>query len=97
MASKETIDNIGKQVGRLIDEHRKVTRQRNALADECKSLREENRSLQEQIKSLKAELSLARLSSGFGGDEHNRKQARARINRLLREVDRCIALAGNIE
>lgn len=97
MTSKETIERLGGQVEKLMGEHRKVAAQRKQLADECKSLREENRSLREQIKRLDAELSLARLGDSLGGNAEDKKQARARINRLLREVDRCIALAANIE
>ena len=33
-----------------------------------------------------------RLSEGLGGPAGDRDKARARINRLMREVDRCIAL-----
>lgn len=80
-----------------MDEHRKVTAQRDELADECGRLREQNRSLQEQVKRLESELTFTQVSEGLAGDERNRKKARARVNRLLREVDRCIALAGNLE
>lgn len=95
--SRKAIENIGRQVERLMEEHRKVTAQRDELADECGGLQEENRSLKEQVKRLESELSFAQISEGLAGDERNRKKARARVNRLLREVDRCIAIAGNLE
>lgn len=89
------VKNIGQQVERLIEEHSKVTAQRNELAGECRQLREQNRSLQEQIKRLESELTLAQVSEGLAGDGRNRKKARARVNRLLREVEQCIAIAGS--
>ena len=94
-ASKRAVDNIGRQVERLMDEHRKVSEQRDRLDGECRQLRDENRQLKEQVKRLETELTAAQVSEGLAGDERNRKKARARVNRLLREVDRCIALAGS--
>lgn len=93
--SRKAIANIGRQVERLMDDHRKVTAQRDELADECRTLREQNRTLQEQVKRLESELSFAQVSEGLAGDGRNRKKARARVNRLLREVDRCIAIVGS--
>lgn len=97
MTSKEAVQNIGRKVDRLIDEHRKAVGQRDALVAECRTLREENRSLREQVKKLESELSLAEVRDGLAGDGRNRKKARAHVNRLLREVDKCIAIVGKIE
>ena len=97
MTGKEAIASIRKQTERLISEHSKVVGQRDRLESECKTLRDENRSLREQVRRLESELTLAQVSSGLSGNENNRKKARARINRLMREVDRCIAIVSKIE
>ena len=97
MNGKEAIRIIARQTERLMEEHGKAVSQRNALNAECLTLREENRRLQERIKELESELTLAHLNAGLSGDASSRKRARARINRLMREVDRCIAIAGNME
>ena len=34
------------------------------------------------------------LTEGLAGESRNREKARARVNRLMREVDKCIALLG---
>ena len=44
---------------------------------------------QEIIANLAAQV---RLAEGLAGGGRNRERARARVNRLVREVDRCIAL-----
>ncbi|MCH5329755.1 MAG: hypothetical protein J1E04_02230 [Alistipes sp.] len=93
-AGRRAVENIDRQVGRLLKEHDRVILQRDALAAECGKLREQNRSLREEVKRLESELSAAQVVGGLTGDGGNRKRARARINRLLREVDRCIAVAG---
>ena len=36
----------------------------------------------------------AELTEGLAGGGRNREKARARVNRLMREVDKCIALLG---
>lgn len=94
-AGRKAIENISVQIERLMNEHRKVTSQRDTLAGECRELQAENRSLREQVKRLESELSAAQVGDGLSGDGRNRKKARARINRLLREVDRCIAIVGS--
>lgn len=93
--SRKAIDNIGSQIERLMNEHDKVVGQRDELDKECRALHEENRRLKEQVKNLETELASAQVSGGLAGDENYRKKARACINRLLREVDRCIAIAEN--
>ena len=97
MTSKEAISDIGRLAGKLIEEHRLVSAHRDELAAECTSLREENRSLKEQVKRLESELSLMQLGEGLAGNSRNREKARARVNRLMREVDRCIAIASRKE
>ena len=50
--------------------------------------------LQERIRELDGELSRMQLTEGLAGESRNREKARARVNRLMREVDKCIALLG---
>ncbi len=95
MANKEVIENLERQVRRLIDEHKRASKSRDDLAAECMALKKENRELQERIKTLESELSLMELSEGLAaGDKRNKDKARARVNRLMREVDRCIAIVS---
>ena len=57
------------------------------------ALRAEKRSLEERVRELDAELARMQLAEGLAGGSRNREKARARVNRLMREVDKCIALA----
>lgn len=92
MAQKEAVSKLAEMVKRLIEEHRQKSEQCNRLVAECQGLKEENRSLQERIKQLDAELATLQLGEGLAGDNRNKAKARARVNRLMREVDRCIAI-----
>ena len=58
-------------------------------------LEEEARKLAGQgVRELDAELARMQLTEGLAGGGRNREKARARVNRLMREVDKCIALLG---
>lgn len=92
MATREIIANLTAQVRRLMAEHAKQCEFCERLRSESDALRKENRALQERMRSLEEELSCVRLAEGLAGDGRNRDRARARVNRLMREVDRCIAL-----
>ncbi len=97
MAQKEAINRLAEQVKLLIEEHRRKSEQCDRLAAECQSLKEENRSLQERVKQLDSELATVQLGEGLAGDNRNKAKARARVNRLMREVDRCIAIVKQQE
>ena len=85
MAAQEIIANLAVQVRRLMAEHAK-------LRGLCDRMKTEGDALQERVRSLEEELSCVRLAEGLAGGGRNRERARARVNRLVREVDRCIAL-----
>ena len=91
MAAQEIIANLAAQVRRLMAEHAKLRGLCDRMKTEGDALRKENRTLQERVRSLEEELSCVRLAEGLAGGR-NRERARARVNRLVREVDRCIAL-----
>ena len=84
MADKSVIVNIEARVRQLMGEHRDAVRLNRELTAERDALKAENRALKERIRALDAELARAQLAEGLAGG--------ARVNRLMREVDKCIAL-----
>ncbi|WP_418991519.1 hypothetical protein [Alistipes sp.] len=94
MADKSVINNFESRIRQLLDDHRRLSGLCVQLKERCESLRNENRSLQERVRELNAELSRMQLTEGLAGESRNRDKARARVNRLMREVDKCIALLG---
>ena len=83
---------MAEQVSTLIEEHRRKSELCDRLTAECRELKEENRSLQERVKQLDSEVATLQLGEGLAGDNRNKAKARARVNRLMREVERCIAI-----
>ncbi len=97
MAEKGVILNIESRVSRLVEAHSRLSASCSSLTSERDQLLAENRRLQMRIKELEEQLSVSELCDGFGGVNANRERAKARVNRLLREVDRCIALLNKQE
>lgn len=94
MADKSVIEHIEALTRRLIDDHRRLTEHCAELTAQRESLRNENRGLQERIRQLDAELARMQLTEGLAGEGTNKDKAKARVNHLMREVDKCIALLG---
>lgn len=95
MTSKDIIANLTADVERLIKSH-------NSAMDEITTLREKNseqnatiRALQEQLREAKNEAEKASLHAAIAGSVSNKSAARAHINRLLREIDKCIAMVSS--
>lgn len=94
MADKRVITNIEAHVRQLIDDHKRLSKRCAELTGQRDALRVEKRALEERIRTLEAEVARMQLVEGLAGTGSNREKARARVNRLMREVDRCIALLG---
>lgn len=95
MADKSVIVNLEARIRRLIDDHRRLSALCDELTAQRDALRAENRTQQERIRELDAEVQRMQLTAGLAGTSRDREKARARVNRLMREVDKCIALMGN--
>lgn len=97
MAEKSVIASLRAHIGQLIADHRRMSGLCEELGRQSAALKAENRALQERIRELERELSRMQLTAGLAGDGRDREKARARVNRLMREVDKCIALLGTPE
>jgi hypothetical protein len=80
-----------------LDDHKRLSGVVRELSAENARLKGEKRTLEEENKSLRTDLQRKELAEGLAGESRNRDKARARVNRLMREVDKCIALLGGIE
>ena len=86
------IDSIESKVERLIADNKKLRAQCDKLATEIGELKRERRELEQKLAKQDERLNVVELAEGFSGSGENRDLARARVNRLVREVDRCLAL-----
>lgn len=92
MAESPIIESIKSKISQLIARNRQQAEEYRKLSAERDKLRLENRRLTEKIAEQEKRISVLELKSGFSGNSDNSKLARARVNRLMREIDKCIAL-----
>ncbi len=97
MAEKSIIKELEGQVALLIEDHKRLSRLNCELEEQRVKLVQQRRELQEQVSELNGELSSLRLSEALSGNGTDRDRARARVNQLMREVDRCIALLNKVD
>ncbi len=92
MTDKSVIGNIETRVRQLIEEHRRLKRACAELTVQRDALLDEKRTFEARIRELDAQVARMQLVEGLAGGSRDRDKARARVNRLMREVDKCIAL-----
>ncbi len=97
MPEKKVITDLEALVERLMADHDKLAALCSATTAERDALVRENRDLQQRTKALEKELAAARLREGLAGNTTDQSKAIARVNRLMREVDKCIALLNKPE
>ena len=97
MACKSIIKHIEAQAERIISQYEKLEADCEQLRIERDALRVELREQQEQLRDLRAEVRRLRLAESLSGNVTDKTKSRARINLLVREVDKCIALLTQAE
>jgi predicted nucleic acid-binding Zn-ribbon protein len=95
MTSKEIIEALTADVERLIKLHDSAMEEVVALREKSGEQSAKIRSLQEELRAAKAEVKKASLHAAIAGSVSNKAAARSHINRLLREVDKCITMVSN--
>ena len=95
MTNKDTIKALVADVERLMKLHESAMAEVVALREKSSEQAQTIRALQEQLRDAKAEVEKASLHAAIAGSVSNKAAARSHINRLLREVDKCIAMVSN--
>ncbi len=92
MAEKDIIKLLRGEVERLIADHERVSRECRELTKERDKLLGEKHRLEERVREQDTRIKSLELADVMRGGDGNVERAKARVNSLLREVDRCIAL-----
>ena len=95
MTDKNIIATLTADVERLMELHKSAMKEVAALREKSIEQNATIRTLQEQLREAKNEAEKASLHAAIAGSVSNKAAARAHINRLLREVDKCIAMVSN--
>ena len=95
MKSKEIIEALSADVERLMKLHDGAMEEVAALREKSNEQSAKIRTLQEQLREAKADAEKASLHAAIAGSVSNKSAARSHVNRLLREVDKCIEMVSN--
>jgi hypothetical protein len=92
MAEKDIVKLLRAEVERLIADHERVSRQCRDLTKERDNLLGQKHRLEERVREQDTRIKSLELAEVMRGGDGNVERAKARVNSLLREVDRCIAM-----
>ena len=88
------LENIKTDIERLIAMYEKERTERIALQERLARCMSENESCRKQIVELEQEVDNLHLTEAFGAVGDN-KAAKEKIDKLVKEIDRCISLLEN--
>lgn len=97
MSNSPIINSIQEKIDRLIAENRGLRNEREKLVGENNELKIKNRELIEDLAEQDDRIAVLELKKSFAAGGENQRLARARVNRLVREVDKCLALLNREE
>ena len=89
---KATIDRLQNKIERLVSKYQEVNSTNLQLKEKLFSSQEQLKKEQQNILELKEKNKILKLSASLNGEEQDAQAARQRINELVREIDKCIAL-----
>ncbi len=90
--STTVISSIKEKVGQLLADNRMLRAEVKKLVAECDRVALQKRNAEEKILALEKRVQTLETVRTFAGSKADNRAARLRVNRLIREIDNCIAL-----
>lgn len=94
MAENKIVQSLEQSVDKMLEQYTLATEEVTRLQTLAAAQQRKIRTLQQQLSDAEKALAQAKLTNALSTGSGNTKQARAQINRLLREVERCIELVS---
>ena len=94
MAENKIVQRLEQSVEKLLEQYTLSAEEVARLQMLTAAQQRKIRTLQQQLSDAERALAQAKLSEAMVSDGGDTKAARAQINRLLREVDKCIELVS---
>mgnify|MGYP001835534567 CR=1 FL=1 len=89
--NKAIIDSLKKKVSRIIEDNRRLRSEVRELTAERDTVILEKRAAETEIRQLGRRIETLE-TAGLMGNRGDSRIARLRVNKLLREIDKCLAL-----
>ena len=88
------LEDIKKDIERLIALYESERQEKSVLKSELERSKAENESYRKQITDLERQVDNLRLTEAFTSSAGDASGAKDKIDKLLREIDKCISLFG---
>ena len=92
MPENNLIRSLSEKIDLLMEDNRRAHGENQKLRKAEEKLNSDNRKLKGRIAELEQRIKIFEVGDAISGGNGDTKQAKARINRLMREIDKCIAL-----
>lgn len=92
METPQFIEGFKQKFDRFVQLYLVTKNENKQLREENEELRRKINQIDEEIKDLHRKLETKELAKTFLGSSDNGKDAKLKINKIVREIDNCIAL-----
>lgn len=79
----------------LVDAYRNIKKEKESLEEEVDALKKNLKSSREDFLQLKDDNDRLKVANAMLGDEEHRRLMKLRVNKLIKELDFCIAQVKN--
>ena len=90
--NKAIFDSLKKKVSRMMEDYRRLGSKVRELTAERDTVILEKRAAETEIRQLGRRIETLETAAGLMGNRGDSRIARLRVNKLLREIDKCLAL-----
>ncbi len=87
--------NLEQKLYRLVGAYKNIKKERESLKEEVESLKESLKSSRTEVLKWKDENERLKVANAMLGDEEHRRLMKLRVNKLIKELDVCIAQVKN--
>ena len=94
MAENKVVHQLGESIDKMLTQYTLATEEVARLQMLTAAQQRKIRTLQQQLSDTERALAQAKLSEAMTSVGRDNKAARTQINRLLREVDKCIEIVS---
>ena len=88
----EMLETVKEKITRLIAAYETEKMEREKLQAELEQTRTQNETYRKQIIELERQIDNLKLTQAFVADSSDNEQARKKIDKLMKEIDKCISL-----
>ena len=84
------LEEVRNHIEQLIARYEAVKAENEKLRHELRASEETGAALRKQLEELESEIETRKLAAAFGG-ENARLEAKAKVDTLIKEIDKCIS------